>query len=178
MGTEEKVSDAFSGVPDHMRWAVNRWMDDCKDLVNSRPINWDALRSHPYWPIVVEWARHFPSSVEEIAGMQKAILHRDDSWVILKCVYMFGSKSEKRRIVMPPAKRLADVGRFLLTKDAYKRYVEPHVADIHHEYFEALKAGQGGRARMIVVLGYLRVLRPLLAGLVATARALWKISGA
>jgi len=69
------------------------------------------------------------------------------------------------RIQTPPGARLARCATFLLTKDAYRRYVQPVIADMQFEYCEALAAGATGRARWIAVRGWFLVVPGWVVGL-------------
>jgi len=62
------------------------------------------------------------------------------------------------RIRRPPGTHLARGAAFLLTKEAYRRYVYPVIADLQHEYIEAVVAGEELRARWIAVRGWLQVI--------------------
>lgn len=88
------------------------------------------------------------------------------------------AREHQPHLIRPPGGVLLRVGRFLLKQTDFQRYVEPHVADIHHEYFAALAAHERWRAKWIVFRGYMKVLSPLIAGVVSTLKALWRISGA
>lgn len=61
-------------------------------------------------------------------------------------------------VVVPPGYRLAAALGFLLTRKAYKRFVEPQIADMQHEYIDALACGHDGHARWISVRGHLLVI--------------------
>jgi hypothetical protein len=60
-------------------------------------------------------------------------------------------------VVLPPGHRLAEVARFLLTRDGFKRYVAPVIADMQEEYIEAIAAGHEGHALWIAIRGHLLV---------------------
>lgn len=142
----------------------------------------------PEWPKVLDWAvRGHPDNdnqreIRQFILEMNALIHRrdvvkaGDKSIVLRRVIQ--TRRRRRVIAAAPASTLMSLGRLLLSKDAYKRYVEAHIADIHFEYFAALKANRAGLARWILVRGYLNVFRPFFAGVVATIRALWRISGA
>ncbi len=75
----------------------------------------------------------------------------------------------RSRVILPPGSGLSSVVRFLLTRDAYRRFVKPVIADMQHEYIEAIAAGETWRARWIVVLGHLHIVPGWLYGLAARA---------
>lgn len=71
----------------------------------------------------------------------------------------------RRRIIQrPPGTHLARCGRFLLTREAYRLYVQPVIADMQHEYCEAIAAGEELRARWIALRGWLLVVPGWLVG--------------
>jgi hypothetical protein len=62
-------------------------------------------------------------------------------------------KAQKReRIFRPPGLPLWRVAKFLCTNKTYDSIFSPLLADFHHEYFEALKAGRKWKARWLLVL--------------------------
>jgi len=73
------------------------------------------------------------------------------------------------RIALAPGVWLNRVTRFLLTRDAHRRYVEPVILDMQTEYCDALAAGHVWHARWIAIRGHLLVLPGWLYGLVARA---------
>ena len=66
--------------------------------------------------------------------------------------------SKERRIVLPPGATLNLVTRFLLTRVAHARYIEPVIRDMQFEYCDDLAAGHIWHARWIAVRGHLLVL--------------------
>lgn len=68
----------------------------------------------------------------------------------------------KPKIALPPAHRLASVLRYVLTKGAYKRTVEPHLVDLYDEYSELIKKGEETRAKWVILRGHVLVLWSLL----------------
>lgn len=81
-----------------------------------------------------------------------------------------------RRIVLPPGNRLAEIAEFLLTREAYHRYVAPTIADMQKEYIECLAKGDVWRARWIAVRGHILVIPGWMYAL--AARAVMKIFNA
>lgn len=76
--------------------------------------------------------------------------------------------SQELKIEMPPVHWLASALDFILTKGAFKRTVEPILADIYDEYYDLIKNGDERRAKWIVVRGCLlviwgQIVRPLVA---------------
>jgi len=72
------------------------------------------------------------------------------------------------KIEMPPVHWLASALGFILTKGAFKRTVEPILADVYDEYYDLIQNGNEGRAKWIVVRGCLlviwgQIVRPLVA---------------
>jgi len=55
------------------------------------------------------------------------------------------------RISRQPGSLLVVIAEFLLTKEAYERYVRPVIADAQYEYAEAIEAGRTTKARWILV---------------------------
>jgi hypothetical protein len=54
----------------------------------------------------------------------------------------FYEKKTGRKIQLPPGHRLIEISCRFLSAPAYKRYVYPHIADMHSEYFPALTEGK------------------------------------
>lgn len=79
------------------------------------------------------------------------------------------------KIQMPPLHPLTSLCRWL-SPSAYDRYIYPQVADIYHEYFKAIASGDRRWAIWVVVRGYLTILRPLWAAIIATFQAWSNIS--
>ena len=60
----------------------------------------------------------------------------------------------QNKILLLPGTRLATIAEIILTRDSYKRYVKPILADMQDEYVELFAKGQVRRARWVVVRGY------------------------
>jgi hypothetical protein len=73
----------------------------------------------------------------------------------------------QRRIVLPPGARLSRVTRFLMTREAHGRYVEPIIRDMQLEYCDELAAGHIWHARWIAVRGHIQVLPNWVYGWIA-----------
>jgi hypothetical protein len=69
------------------------------------------------------------------------------------------SSELQNKILLLPGTRLATIAEIILTRDSYKRYVKPILADMQDEYVELFAKGQVRRARWVVVRGYC-VIRP------------------
>jgi hypothetical protein len=82
---------------------------------------------------------------------QKALEFRD-----------FYEKKTGRKIELPPGHRLIEILRRFLSAPTYKRYVYPHIADMHSEYYPALQAGDLKKARIIEIAFYFRVFWPII----------------
>jgi hypothetical protein len=74
---------------------------------------------------------------------------------------------QHRRIVLPPGHKLSVVAGFLLTRGAFKRYVEPVIADMQQEYVDAIAAGDEWRALWIAVRGHLLIVPGWIYALIA-----------
>jgi hypothetical protein len=81
-------------------------------------------------------------------------------------IYVVHMKERPRRIALPPGMWLNRVTRFLLTREAHRRFVEPVIADMHVEYCEALAAGHLRHARWIAARAYLLVIPGYLYGFI------------
>jgi hypothetical protein len=68
-----------------------------------------------------------------------------------------GDPPARRRIVLPPGAWLNRVTRFLLTREAHARFIEPIIRDMQVEYCDALAAGDIWHAQWIRVRGHLLV---------------------
>lgn len=65
---------------------------------------------------------------------------------------------EAPRIQLPPRLIYDGLLQRLLSPGAYKRYIVPHVADMHDEYFACLAKGDEAGARWAVIRGHLYVI--------------------
>jgi hypothetical protein len=74
---------------------------------------------------------------------------------------------QHRRIVLPPGHKLSVVAGFLLTRGAFKRYVEPVIADMQKEYIDAIAARQEARAHWIAIRVYMCIIPGWFYALVA-----------
>lgn len=80
------------------------------------------------------------------------------------------SPTQKRpHIALPPGTRLARATAFILTRDAYRKFVVPTIADMQFEYCDSLAAGRLWHARWIAIRGHLLVLPGCAYGLLARA---------
>lgn len=70
-------------------------------------------------------------------------------------------------VALPPGHKLAAAAELLLTRGAFKRYVEPVIADMQQEYIEAIAAGRERRAQWIAIRGHLLVFPNWLYALIA-----------
>jgi hypothetical protein len=72
-----------------------------------------------------------------------------------------------------PGAKLHNLAKLLLTAEAYRRYVEPHLADVYLEYNNALAAGDVKAANRVVWRGYFEVVKPFAYGLVRSLFRFW-----
>jgi hypothetical protein len=80
--------------------------------------------------------------------LRNHIVHRMSSHVLPE-------RAKPVRLARPPRLAFAGLARLVLRAAAYKRYVEPAVADMHEEYFACLKRGDEGGAKIAVIKGNL-----------------------
>lgn len=78
----------------------------------------------------------------------------------------------RRRIVLPPGTRLSRSLHFVLTPAWYALRIAPTIADTQEEYYQELKAGRVGHARLIAFRGYILVAKVLVKGLLDAIKAL------
>jgi hypothetical protein len=86
------------------------------------------------------------------------------------------AKSTPPRVVVPeraPGARLHSLAKLLLTAEAYRRYVEPHLADVYLEYNQALLTGDVKAANRVVWRGYFEVVKPFAYGLLRSLFRYW-----
>lgn len=78
-------------------------------------------------------------------------------------VYLIRDAIEERRsaIAHPPMCRAARLLRWLLPARLYVKCVEPMLADLQVDYFEAIARGQNGRAAWLILLAYTVALHQL-----------------
>jgi hypothetical protein len=119
------------------------------------------------------------SSVSRIVGEAKLVAQPAD---------MKGSDEKKssptaspspaadNKVAIPeraPGARLHSLAKLLLTAEAYRRYVEPHLADVYLEYNNALAAGDIKAANRVVWRGYFEVVKPFAYGLARSLFRFW-----
>jgi ferric-dicitrate binding protein FerR (iron transport regulator) len=61
-------------------------------------------------------------------------------------------------VILPPGYRLASIAKFLLTRKAFERFVQPVIADMQREYIDAFAAGHKWHARWVAIRGHLLVI--------------------
>jgi hypothetical protein len=81
-------------------------------------------------------------------------------------------KTTGRKIQLPPGHRLIEIARRFLSEGMYKRYIYPHIADMHSEYYPALKAGDLRKAKVIEIAFYFRVLWPIIKAVCSSFKTL------
>jgi len=86
----------------------------------------------------------------------KAALTRSRVKLVIQ-VYMYRKETRKKRVLGPPGYWLARFARAVLIDDGFRRYVQPMVADMQHEYMESLAAGHKEKANWVLFRGYLFV---------------------
>ena len=82
-------------------------------------------------------------------------------------------RAAKARIALPPGILLDRLTRFLLTREAHRRFVRPVIADMQSEYAAALAEGDLWHARWIRIRGYFLVVPGYVYGFIV--RSLRKI---
>lgn len=162
---EEKPSE----VPKVILEGCRRWADDGKRAFFKGPKATVLMLTHPDWPAVLLWSQGFPHPTASGRAAQAVLVavHERRYWRVLGKLFALGFldigerllafavRSTASPIAKPPAYTLMKVGRLLLTARAYEQLLAPHVADIQHEYFQALHEGKRGYALWIEVRGYL-----------------------
>jgi hypothetical protein len=166
MSTWEKE---WARIPEDIRQGVIRWAKDAKKIFPSGLRYAPQFLRHPDWPYVIMWASNFPLPTASGRAAQTALLAvAAGKWgrffgkLTLLVVLDIGERllallprPRWRAIARPPGYLLLKLGRVLLTKRAYERLMVPHVADMQHEFCEALKEGRPAFAWWIEVRGYL-----------------------
>jgi hypothetical protein len=74
---------------------------------------------------------------------------------------------------MSPGRKFSNLAMLVLGEKRFHRYVVPAMADMHMEYFAALKAGEYKKARFIVWRFYVLILWPLVRIFVATIKTIF-----
>jgi hypothetical protein len=75
-------------------------------------------------------------------------------------------------IALPPLHTLVRVTTFLLDRESYGRYVEPHIDEIRFECYQALRCHKRWLARWVLIRGYWTITRPVRAGILKTIQML------
>ncbi len=86
-------------------------------------------------------------------------------------------KKTGRKIEIPPGHRLIEISRRFLSAPTYNRYVYPHIADMHSEYFPALQVGDLRKAKIIEIAFYFRVLWPIIKAVCSSFKTLIEFAG-
>jgi ferric-dicitrate binding protein FerR (iron transport regulator) len=73
------------------------------------------------------------------------------------------------RILLLPGTRLAAIAEFILTRESFRRYVRPMIADMQDEYVECIAKGDEWRARWVAVRGHFLVVPGWMYALVSRA---------
>lgn len=76
-------------------------------------------------------------------------------------------RAAQMQLAMPPGMWLNRITRFLLTARAHKLYVEPSIADMHLEYYDALKRNEFWHARWIALRVWFLVVPAVIWGFLA-----------
>jgi Domain of unknown function (DUF4880) len=141
------VSKMDSGVlSDAERVDLHEWLEE--------PRNSRALSE----------VRTLVGMISELPDKKASLLRR----MPLKATFFGGGTvSVSSKIASPPGNRLAHAAKFLLTPNAYKRYVAPVIADMQQEYADAVAAGRPHYARWIALRVYLLIVPGWLHALVA-----------
>jgi hypothetical protein len=77
--------------------------------------------------------------------------------------------SEIPRVRTVPGVRLTSIARFLLSAKSFERFVAPVIADMQHEYVDAVAAGHEWHARWIALRGHFTVIPGWVYGLLTRA---------
>lgn len=122
------------GMSDEERVDFHAWLDE--------PRNEEALHGIRN---IVELIQELPDN--KIKSLRKTSPIMD--WA--------RAMSAPPKVVSPPGQALARAAMSLLTANAYKRYVEPVIADMQQDYFDARAAGHIWRARWIAIRVHLLI---------------------
>ncbi len=68
-----------------------------------------------------------------------------------------------------PGMHLAEIARFLLTAKSFERFVAPAIADMQHEYVDAVAAEHEWHARWIAARGHFLAIPGWVYGLLTCA---------
>lgn len=111
-----------------------------------------VTRSRPVQPLSAELLIYSVTLLRcELKRLLRKVTHRERAGRTL-------DHTDSRRIVLPPRLFYDGLLRRLMSPAAYKRYIVPHVADMHEEYFACLAKGDERGARWAVIRGHLYVI--------------------
>lgn len=89
----------------------------------------------------------------ELAQIESAVETRVK--IALLAAYRDGYSSARVRLAMPPRFLWSGIARMVLSPAGYRRSCEPHIADMHQEYFECISRGDEWGARRAVIRAHL-----------------------
>lgn len=171
MGSADSADWLLRQSEDEFEYFV-QWLDDENlDAVLIR-----ALRVHEALSIGLSTdGTHAASLVVVERRLRK--LKREQQRRAMSHVMPFarGAGMSKSKLVRPPRLVYAPILQRFLRPAAYQRYVEPHIADMHEEYFACIAKGDERGARWAVIRAHMYVFPTwgwaLLARVIAWIRA-------
>jgi hypothetical protein len=104
-------------------------------------------------------AGHYAYELWGISEQRKLLVH--------------GNGSSPKRISKPPGFLLRSLADTLFSSNTMKGVIEPSIADMQHEYFEALNSNQKFKAFCVRCRGYVSILMTL--GVYRIVKLLWDV---
>lgn len=79
----------------------------------------------------------------------------DDAVGLLNALETARTAKRHPPLALPPGYWVAEIAKFLLTREAFRKYVAPTIADMQSEHKEAIDSGYRWHARWIYIRGHL-----------------------
>lgn len=121
--------------------------------------------------------RMAPTQLKKILaeGKRRSVAEMITEKAAVEGTKLRASSHEDRSVHLPPGSGVARLAQIILTRGAYKIYVQPHIADMQHEYIEVLaKVGiENAHTRWIRARGYALILWSLVCAALTSVAADW-----
>lgn len=148
---DEKPDDRRDNLNEAARWSV---LLDGGQMSDAARVDFQSWLDEPRNARALSETRTLIGLIQELPHSVAERLRRK---VFQKALADDAARASSK-IVLPPGSTLANVTKFLLTRNSYKRYAEPVIADMQQEYIEAVAARHEWHARWIAIRGHLLVI--------------------
>ena len=140
-------------------WIVRLEMTESDAEINSQFSAWlnaDPVRLSTFKRMHESWARADVLKTADPEAVWKYLFPGESAPKVNGSSSV--SAQASRKVVLPPGHTLGTIASVLLTRESYKRYVMPVIADMQEEYIEAIAADHNWHAWWIVVRGHVLII--------------------